>query len=43
MNLFVFMGRLTKEPSVRYTQQETCVADFTLAVDGGKRKQTFSR
>lgn len=33
MNLFAFMGRLTKDPSVRYTQTQNCVADFDLAVD----------
>lgn len=35
MNKAVLMGRLTKDPNVRYSQGEsqTCVARFTLAVD----------
>ena len=35
MNKVVLMGRLTKDPNVRYSQGEsqTCVARFTLAVD----------
>lgn len=35
MNLVALMGRLTKDPEVRYTQGEnpTAVAKFTIAVD----------
>lgn len=33
MNLVVLMGRLTADPDVRYTQEQTAVARFTLAVD----------
>lgn len=35
MNKVILMGRLTKDPEVRYTQGEnsTCIANFTLAVD----------
>lgn len=35
MNRVILMGRLTRDPEVRYTQGEntTCVARFTLAVD----------
>ena len=35
MNSVVLMGRLTKDPDVRYTQgqQPTCVARYSLAVD----------
>lgn len=35
MNKVILMGRLTRDPSVRYTQGEnnTCVARYTLAVD----------
>lgn len=33
MNKVVLMGRLTKEPDVRYTQDQKCVARYTLAVD----------
>ena len=33
MNKTVLMGRLTKDPEVRYTQNNTPVAQFTLAVN----------
>lgn len=35
MNKAILMGRLTREPDVRYSQNEsnTCVARYTLAVD----------
>lgn len=33
MNVVVLMGRLTKDPEVRYTQSGKGVASFTLAVD----------
>ena len=33
MNKTVLMGRLTKSPEVRYTQNNTPVASFTLAVN----------
>lgn len=35
MNKVILMGRLTKDPDIRYaqTQEPTCVAKFTLAVD----------
>ena len=35
MNKVIIMGRLTKEPEVRYTQGEkaTCVSRFTIAID----------
>ena len=35
MNKVILMGRLTRDPSIRYTQGEnnTCVARYTLAVD----------
>ncbi len=43
MNIFVFMGRLTKDPAVRYTQDGKAIADFSLAVDrfGGKEADFF--
>lgn len=31
------IGRLTDSPELRYTPENTAVADFTLAVDGGYR------
>lgn len=35
MNKVILMGRLTKDPDIRYSQNEnaTCVARYTLAVD----------
>ena len=45
LNDTAIMGRLTAAPELRYTQQNTPVASFTLAVDrdfqsGGSEKQT---
>ena len=33
LNHIVVMGRLTRDPELRYTQSQTPVASFTLAVD----------
>ena len=33
MNSIILLGRLTKDPDVRYTSQGKTVAQFTLAVD----------
>lgn len=35
MNKVILMGRLTRDPDVRYTQgaESTCVARYTLAID----------
>ena len=33
LNQIVLMGRLTRDPELRYTQSQTPVASFTLAVD----------
>lgn len=45
LNRICIMGRLTAAPELRYTQSNTPVASFTLAVDrdyqqGGSEKQT---
>lgn len=44
MNNVVLIGRLTKDPEVRYTESQLAVATFTLAIDRqqkeGKEKQT---
>ena len=46
LNTIVIMGRLTRDPERRYTQNQTPVASFTLAVDrdfsgrDGAEKQT---
>ena len=47
MNKVILLGRLTKDPDVRYTQNQKVVAQFTLAVDRpfvnqeGKREADF--
>ena len=47
MNRVVLLGRLTKDPDVRYTQSQKVVCTFTLAVDrpflnqDGKREADF--
>lgn len=33
MNKVILMGRLTKDPEIRYTQNEKIVVNFTLAVN----------
>ena len=33
LNHIVIMGRLTRDPELRYTQSQTPVASFTVAVD----------
>ena len=33
MNHISLLGRLTKDPEIKYTPTEKCVAQFTLAVD----------
>lgn len=44
MNSVVLIGRLTKDPEVRYTGDQMAVASFTVAIDrpqrGDKEKQT---
>lgn len=32
------VGRLTREPEVRYAQNDLCVARYTLAIDRAKKK-----
>lgn len=48
LNHIVIMGRLTRDPELRYTQSQIPVASFTLAVDrdysgrdGGERQTDF--
>lgn len=47
LNRVIIMGRLTKDPELRYTQTETAVASFRIAVDrdvkskDGERKTDF--
>ena len=48
LNHITIMGRLTRDPEIRYTQSQTPVTSFTLAVDrdfggrdGGERQTDF--
>lgn len=48
LNHIFLMGRLTRDPELRYTQNQTPVASFTLAVDrdftgkdGGEKQTDF--
>lgn len=45
MNKVVLMGRLTKDPDIRYTREAAAVARYTLAVDrryqDGEQKADF--
>ena len=48
LNHIVVMGRLTRDPELRYTQSQTPVASFTVAVDrdfggrdGGEKQTDF--
>ncbi len=48
LNHIVIMGRLTRDPELRYTQSQVAVASFTVAVDrdfggrdGGERQTDF--
>lgn len=38
MNSVELIGRTTKDPDIRYTSSQMCVASFTLAVDRDGRK-----
>lgn len=41
MNKVIMIGRLTRDPDIRYTQgqDQMCIARFTLAVDRKGRRQ----
>ena len=43
MNKIILIGRLTKDPELRYTQSGTAVASFTLAVDRRFSNQSGER
>lgn len=43
MNRIILLGRLTRDPEIRYTQTGACVAQFTLAVDRPVKNQDGSR
>ena len=37
-NKWIGIGRLTKDPDVRFSQEGTCVARYTVAIDRGYKK-----
>ena len=43
MNKVIMMGRLTRDPDIRYSQEGTAIARFSLAVDRKFRKEDGSR
>lgn len=43
MNKVILIGRLTKDPELRYTQSGAAVCSFTLAVDRGFTNQQGER
>ncbi len=43
LNRVVLIGRLTKDPDLRYTQSGTAVCSFTLAVDRGFKNASGER
>lgn len=43
LNRIVLIGRLTKDPELRYTQSGIAVASFTLAVDRGFKNANGER
>mgnify|MGYP000098018439 CR=1 FL=1 len=43
MNVVVLIGRLTRDPEIRYTDSQTAIVNFSLAIDRGKDKNGESR
>lgn len=43
LNKAILMGRLTRNPELRYTQSNTPVASFTLAIDRGRKDPNGNR
>lgn len=43
MNTFNLIGRLTRDPELRYTAGQTAVCDFTIAVKRDKDNSDFPR
>lgn len=43
MNLVILIGRLTKDPELRYTQSNIACANFDLAINNGKDKDGNER
>ena len=38
INICILTGRLTADPELRYTQDNTAIASFSVAIDRGKNK-----
>ena len=43
MNNVTIIGRLTKDPEIKYTRDQTAVATFTVAINRGKDKNGEDR
>ena len=43
MNSIQIIGRITKDPEIRYNQQGTAVGQFSVAIDRGKDKDGNDR
>ncbi len=43
LNSFIAIGRLTRDPELRYTPNNTAVASFTLAVDRSRKNAAGER
>ena len=43
MNNITLIGRLTREPELRYTPQQLAVAKFSLAIDRGRDNKGESK
>lgn len=43
LNKATLMGRLTRDPEKRYTQSNTAVASFTLAIDRDRKDQNGNK
>lgn len=43
MNNVILIGRLTKDPEIKYTRDQTAVATFTVAINRGKDKNGEDR
>lgn len=40
-NLFIFIGRITKDLELRYTKENKAVLDFVIAINNGKDDTSF--
>lgn len=40
-NLFIFIGRITKDLELRYTKENKAVLDFVIAINNGKDDTSY--